>query len=514
MSEVNFELVQPTEENARLVMQWRNDPTTRKMSLYSKEIEWDQYYPKIFDSYFNCPSLPPLFVLRNGKRVGFVLCRPHLQGSVTHKKACVISLHVAPEFRGQGIGPAILKALSPWVKRQGYCSVWGDVKGENKVSVHLFKKAGFEEVKRESIRVGDEGEIEEMIRFQKLLCSVKECKHKQVFIIAEIGSNWKEEGMGNDLSMAKDLMRNAAALGVNAVKFQLFRPGSIYAKGAGMSSYLRKDVEGVFKEFQLPYDAVPILADFARTLGIHFLVSVFSEEDFRVVDPCVSMHKIASYEINHPEILDLTRESKKPVLLSTGASTEEEIAWALNRIESEGERDITLLQCTAKYPAPTSSMHLRALTTLKERFGKRVGLSDHSIDPIFAPTLAVALGATVVEKHITLDKSLKGPDHSFALTPQELRKMVFAIRETESMLGGFSKQVYEEEEELYQFAKRAVQATANIDPNEPLKLGKNIAILRPGSQTKGVHPRYLPLLEGRSALRSIREGEGVQWGDW
>lgn len=514
MFEVQFELVQPTEESARLIMLWRNDPLTREMSFYSKEIEWDQYYPKIFDSYFNCASLPPLFVLQKGKRVGFVLCRPHLQASATYKKACVISFHVAPEARKQGIGFSILKAISPWVKRQGYCSIWGDVKVENGVSAHLFKKAGFEEANRESVRVGDEGTFAEIIHFRKLLCPEENCKNKQVFIIAEIGSNWKEEGMGNDLSMAMDLMRNAAALGVNAVKFQLFQPESIYAKGAGQSKYLQKDVETVFKEFQLPNESVPILADFARKLGILFLVSVFSEEDFRVVDPYVSMHKIASYEINHPTILDLSKESKKPILLSTGASTEEEIAWALNRLESDGERDITILQCTAKYPAPSTAMHLRALTTLQERFGKKVGLSDHSIDPVLAPILAVALGAKVIEKHITLDKSLKGPDHSFALTPPELGKMVSSIRETEALLGGFSKQVFEEEEELYQFAKRAVQAIADINPHEQLQLGTNIAILRPGSQPKGVHPRYLPLLDGKLALRSIREGEGVQWGDW
>jgi N-acetylneuraminate synthase len=146
---------------------------------------------------------------------------------------------------------------------------------------------------------------------------------------------------------------------------------------------------------------------------------------------------------------------------------------------------------------------------MKQRFKVDVGLSDHSNDPICAPIAAVALGATVIEKHFTLDKRLPGPDHAFAITPDELKQLVQAVREVEQMKGSFVKVVDPDEEELRSFARRGVQAIQEIPCGAAFHEGSNISILRPGKQTLGIHPKYISDIEGKSAKRTIPLGSGV-----
>jgi N-acetylneuraminate synthase len=188
--------------------------------------------------------------------------------------------------------------------------------------------------------------------------------------------------------------------------------------------------------------------------------------------------------------------------------------WALAFFRQAGGREAVLLQCTAKYPAPAESLNLRVIPWLSRRFGVPAGLSDHSRHPVHAPVAAVALGARVIEKHYTLDNRLPGPDHAFAVTPAELRLMVQAIRETEKALGDGIKAVLPEEGELAAYARRGLQAVKEIEPGEILAEGVNYAILRPGQQRLGLHPRHLARLEGRPARRRVPLGDGLQEGDW
>jgi N-acetylneuraminate synthase len=201
-------------------------------------------------------------------------------------------------------------------------------------------------------------------------------------------------------------------------------------------------------------------------------------------------------------------------VISTGGADEGDIAWAVDTFSANGGKELTLLQCTAKYPAPIETLNLRSLIWLAERFSVPVGLSDHSRDPILGPTLAVGLGASVIEKHYTLDNRLPGPDHSFAILPGELAAMVRAIRDAEVALGQVGKVVQAEEEELRAFAQRGIQALRDVSLGEELREDVNIAILRAGNQRKGVHPRYLGEIEGARATRAIPAGDGILAEDW
>lgn len=342
---------------------------------------------------------------------------------------------------------------------------------------------------------------------------------EHVLIVAEAGSNWRMGTTERDLRMAEALIDVAAEAGVDVVKFQTYRPETTYAPGAGTSDYLshagiREDIASIFADLAMPYEMLGALAARCRARGVEFMSTPFSLQDLEAVDPHVRLHKCASYEISHLRLLEGFARTGKPLLLSTGAADEADVGWAVDSFRAAGGKELCLLQCTARYPAPPASLNLAAIPALRARFGVPMGLSDHSRHPVHAPVAAVALGARVIEKHFTLDNRLPGPDHAFAVTPAELRTLVHAVREAELALGSGVKDVLPEEAELRAFARRAVQATRAIARGETLREGINVAILRPGKQRQGVHPRRLSELEGKRATRDILPGEGVGEGDW
>lgn len=288
---------------------------------------------------------------------------------------------------------------------------------------------------------------------------------------------------------------------------------------AGESSYIadagiHEPIVEVFEDLEMPYELVAELAAHAQARGIEFMSTPFSLADLEAVDPYVRRHKIASFEISDLGLLEAAASTGKPIILSTGASTLEDIETALDALRASGATDICLLQCTSSYPAPPESLNLSVIPQLAARFGVDVGLSDHSLDPVVAPVAAVALGATVVEKHFTLHRALPGPDHAFAVAPDELTSLVRAVRLAAQMRGSAHKDINQAELELREFAHRAVQAIALIRRGDRLQEGINVAALRPGNQRSGVHPRELRNLNGKVATRDIPIGDGVLVGDW
>ncbi len=335
-----------------------------------------------------------------------------------------------------------------------------------------------------------------------------------VFVIAEAGSNWRVGSPDRDRHMARALIRIAADAGADAVKFQTFRARDVYAADAGPSDYLaelgiERSINAIFEDLEMPYEMIGELAQYSDEQGIEFMSTPFSLADAAAVDPYVRRHKVASYEINHVRLLEALAATGKPLIVSTGAASEDDIVFGMEKLRKAGAQDITLLQCTARYPAPLESLNLQVIPWLAERFGVPAGLSDHSRDPIVGPTAAVALGARVIEKHFTVDNRLPGPDHAFAIEPEELTAMVRSVRATEQVLGDNLKDIQSHEAELRRFAVRAIQAVTDIAEGEPLVEGKNIDVLRPGRRAPGMHPRYLDSLIDRRAGRAIAAGDGV-----
>jgi sialic acid synthase SpsE len=341
----------------------------------------------------------------------------------------------------------------------------------------------------------------------------------KVFIIAEAGSNWRMGTPARDLNMAKSLIDVASEAGADAVKFQTYRPETVYVQNPGNPDYLSNvgingSIGEIFEDLSMPYEMIPELAEYCQNLNIQFMSTPFSVSDAKAIEPYVNIHKIASYEISHLRLIEFIAKTGKPVILSTGATEYEDIEWTLKYFYNNGGRNISLLQATAKYPATFSMLNLKVIPDLKSRFKVPVGLSDHSRDPIVGPVCAVSLGASIIEKHFTLHNKLPGPDHSFALTPRELKCMVNAIRNCEESLGSRIKIIQNGEEELRRYSHRSIQAIKQVKKGETLEEGINIDILRPGKRTQGLHPKHILEMHGKKATRDISAGEGVMSGDY
>jgi N-acetylneuraminate synthase len=517
LEEYHFEVVRPIETHAMLVMGWRNDPVTLQMSFHSEPKHWDAFFEEFKRDYFCYPDLPPLFIWLGSRRVAFIRFRRCLSPADPMRKCCEISIIVEPSQRGKGVGTACLKEVKEWLKQQKYEHIYAEVKPENIASQKMFERAGFERYS-DCLRT-HEDTGEEVILLRYILRASQSPQRPPVFIVAEAGSNWRVGSFQRDLQMAKALIRAASDAGTDAVKFQVYRSRTVYVENAGMPHYLtkadiREDISKLFDDLSMPYEMIQDLAAYCAELKIEFMATPFSVADFKAIDPFVKRHKIASYEIGHLRLIELAAGTQKPLFLSTGAAVEEEIAWAVNTFNKLGGKDLTLLQCTACYPAPITSAHLNVLPWFKQRYRLPVGLSDHTLDPLIAPVAAVALGASVIEKHFTLHKNLPGPDHIYALTPEELKHMVAAIREAEKSLGWEVKGVDSVEDELREFACRGIQAIRPIEEGETFHEGINIDILRPGNQRKGIHPRHIAAIEGKKASYKIPLGSGIRFGDW
>lgn len=351
-------------------------------------------------------------------------------------------------------------------------------------------------------------------KIQKLSLDSQE----HIFIIAEAGSNWKCGTFKQDLKRAKQLIDVAVDAHADAIKFQTYRPQTTYVRSAGKSNYLSKhgiheDIYKIFEQHAMPYEMIPLLAEYCDENNILFMSSPFSVEDAKQVNPYVKIHKVASYEINHVRLLEFLAKTKKPIIISTGASSYSEIDFAVKLLRKNGNNKLALMQCTANYPAPLESLNLMTIHQIKAKYDLPVGLSDHSTDPIIGPLVAIGVGATIIEKHFTLDRKLPGPDHKFALIPSELKLMVSSIRQAEKTLGSGNKIILKEEMELRQFATRSLQATKNIQKGEIFKEGYNFDILRPGNQKRGADAKFLAAIEGKRANKNINIGEGILLSD-
>jgi N-acetylneuraminate synthase len=319
------------------------------------------------------------------------------------------------------------------------------------------------------------------------------------YVVAEAGSNHN-----GSFDQALKLIDAAADARADAVKFQQFRAAKLYPKSAGASDYLDtpRSIYEIIRDMEMPAEWVPRLAEHCRRCGLAFLSSPFDEESADLLDPWVPAFKVASYEMTHAPLLRHIARKGKPMIISTGAAVLDEVLHAVEIVRAEGNDQIVLLQCTAKYPTPLDAVNARALVSLREATGLPTGLSDHSRDPVLAPVVAVALGACLIEKHFTLSNRLPGPDHAFAIEAHELRTLVQRVREAEQALGHGRKETLPEEEELRAFARRSLFAVCDIEPGEPLTR-ENVAVLRCGKLGFGLPPEALERVIGRTTIRAI-----------
>ena len=323
------------------------------------------------------------------------------------------------------------------------------------------------------------------------------------FIIAEAGSNHN-----GSIEQAKKLIDVAAEAGADAVKFQIFKAEDLYSKYTPEFSYLKEQsVYELIKNIETPREWIKELAGYCKEKGIIFLASVFDFEAVDLLDKYVPAFKIASFEITDLELLKYAAEKGKPMIISTGMANLGEVEDAINTIKSVGNEDIILLHCNSLYPTPVEVVNLRAMETMRTAFKVPVGFSDHTLG-IHIPIAAVAMDACVIEKHFTLDRTLPGPDHFFAIEPDELKEMVNCIRDVEKARGsGIKKKSELESEEMYIKARRSIHA--KVDILKGTKITRDMLIIkRPGY---GIKPKFIDIVIGRDVKKDIKEDEWMIW---
>lgn len=326
------------------------------------------------------------------------------------------------------------------------------------------------------------------------------------FVIAEVGSN--HDGK---LEQAKQLIDIAANSGADVVKFQTFRADKIAART--MDKVVNVDIAGsktlhtLYKKMELPQEWPSELADYARDKGIIFLSTPFDEEAVDELDALgIPAFKVASFELVHLSLLKYIAQKGKPIILSTAMANLGEIEEAIETILEEDNDQIILLHCGVGYPLEVEDVNLAAMDTLRQAFPYSVGYSDHTLG-ITIPIAAVARGASVIEKHFTINRNLSGPDHPFALEPEELRAMIQGIREVEKAIGSPRKGVLNSELIHYKRGRRSIFAIVDI-PKGTIITENMLRILRPGI---GLQPKYLHMVIGRKAQVDIGVHEPITW---
>ena len=302
----------------------------------------------------------------------------------------------------------------------------------------------------------------------------------RLLIIAEAGVNHN-----GDLGRARDMVSAAAEAGADYVKFQAFDAAELIAPGTATAGYQQSntgeaDQIALVKPLELSRDDFSDLAELCAKRGVKFLATPFDIEfTADLVGLGMDRLKIASGELTNDPALIHFASFGLPILMSTGMATMGEVAHAVDVLREAGARDVTLLHCTSLYPAPDQTLNLRALPTMADAFGLPVGYSDHSLGD-HAAIAAVALGATVIEKHFTLDKSLPGPDHAASLEPDELKTMIDKLRTIEIMLGDGQKRPARGEPETAALVRRSWHAARDLSAGT-LLVEDDLVLKRPAN---------------------------------
>lgn len=330
---------------------------------------------------------------------------------------------------------------------------------------------------------------------------------KNTFIIAEAGVNHN----GN-LDIAKKMIDEASKTGVDAIKFQTFKTENLVCKGAKKAEYQKNNTDNkenqfeMLKRLEFSYEDFKELNEYCKLKDIMFLSSPFDLESIEMLKKLdIEIFKVPSGEIeNVPYLREISKCNKK-IILSSGMCNLSDIEFAIEILEKEGAKDISILHCNTEYPTPMEDVNLKAMETIKKAFSYDVGYSDHT-EGIEIPIAAVALGAKIIEKHFTLDKSMEGPDHAASLTPKELKDMVCAIRNIEKALGNGRKIPSKSESKNKDIARKSIVSKRPIKKGEIFSL-ENITTKRPGT---GISPKRFDEIIGKEAFKDFNEDEMIK----
>lgn len=462
-----------TTEDVKNVFELSNDDIVRANSINQQKINWEEHV-RWFAGRIKDINNP--FYIVEDKNQNFIA-----QVRIDKKDENVISVSLTKEFRGKNLSSKIIELCS---KKSKCNEIYAYIKKENPASQKAFEKAGFVFVSY----------VENLLKYKYV--------NSGVYIIAEMSANHC-----GDKNLAKKIIKTAKEIGADAVKVQTYTADTITIDCNNEEFQIKgglwngENLYSLYQKAYTPWEWQGELKEYADSIGIDFFSTPF---DYTAVDFLesinVPLYKIASFEAFDYPLIKYAASKGKPMIISVGISSLEEIQGTIDTCKSVGNNDITILKCTSAYPAKPEDMNLVTIKDMIERFspqGVKIGLSDHSMS-IIPPITAVALGAKVIEKHLTLDRSLGGADSGFSLNPDEFKEMIEAVRNTEKTLGKID---YTINEKNRKFA-RSLYVVKDIKKGE-IFTSENIRSIRPSN---GLHPKYYEEILGKTANCDIKFG--------
>lgn len=328
------------------------------------------------------------------------------------------------------------------------------------------------------------------------------------FVIAEAGINHN-----GDVELAKDLVRASVEAGADAVKFQTFDTDLLVEPGTETAEYQKRSGNEnqyeMLESHELSREDFAELKDLCDHEDIEFISTPYDRHSVGVLESLeVDTIKIASADIINKPLLEDAAATGADLIISTGMATMEEIGQAMGWLGDAGAEDVTVLYCVSEYPTDVGDLDLRFMETLDSVFEVPVGFSDHTLGTV-APVAAATLGARVIEKHITLDSTMEGPDHAASLEPTEFERMVSLIRSAEAATGARMKSMSDEERSNAVRMRRSLHTARDLEAGETLN-DETVSILRPA---EGLEPRHLETIRGAKVNHAKKAGEPITWAD-
>lgn len=469
-----FSIRLATIDDMEKVFELSNDDIVRANSINQEKIKWEDHV-EWFKNRIK-KTTEPFYIVESEKKEFIAQVR------FDKKEEIIISISITESFRGKGLASKIIKECS---EKSGFKKIIAFVKEENFASQKAFLKAGFVLKEKE----------DNYLKYEY---------KNSVYIIAEMSANHC-----GDKELAKKIIKSAKDCGADAVKVQTYTADTItidcnneeFQIKDEKSLWNGENLYSLYQKAYTPWEWQGELKQYADEIGIDFFSTPF---DFTAVDflesinvPC---YKIASFEAMDYPLIKYAAKFGKPMIISTGVSSLEEIQGAIDTCKSVGNNDIIILKCTSAYPAQLEDMNIITIKDMIERFssqGVKIGLSDHSMSNI-PSVIAISFGAKVVEKHFTLDRKLGGADAGFSLEPDEFKSLVQAIRDTEKALGEVD---YTINEKNRKFA-RSLYVVKDIKKGEKFS-SENVRSIRPSN---GLHPKYYEEVLKTTAKRDLKFG--------
>lgn len=470
-------------EDVRFVFELSNDPAVRANSMRSDRIAWEEHVRWFNGKLNGRDSLFYIIETDEGMPAGQIRFE-------NRNGEWVASMSLAAPFRGAGNAPGICRAA---MRRSGLREVSAWTRTTNAAALGVLHANGFHDERVEKV----EGVDYNVLKFKD-----------DVWIVAEMSANHR-----GDIVRAKAIVKAAKDAGADAVKLQTYTADGMTLDVAkapfvieGGTLWDGKTLYEVYRSAATPWEWTSELKAYADSVGIELFSAPFDTAAVDFLESCgIGHYKIASFEAVDIPLVRRVAATGKPVLVSTGICTLSEMQDVVDVCYAEGNLDVTLLKCTSAYPARLESMNVATVADMVARFtpqGVRIGLSDHALSPV-PSCAAVALGARVIEKHLTLDRSEGDAESSFALLPGEFAYMVGAVRDTEKCLGSVSYDV----DETARRYRRSLYVAEDVAKGE-MFTARNVRSVRPAG---GLEPKYLPDIIGRRAVYDIPKGEPLDW---